>query len=611
MDGKNKEALKEIERLTAKADEVQENILKEILTQNSATEYLIKYMKGSKNMLEFKQSVPVITYKAICPYIQRIANGEDSSLITRHSITEMIRSSGTSEGKPKFIPSIEEDLDRNMFFVSLITPIMNQYVPGVDEGKHMYFFFVKKEISAPCGLPVRTASSRLLQSKHFKRQARDPSNDNNTSPYQAILCSDISQSLYCQILAGLIHRHQVQRLGAAFASILLQVISVLERNWVRFCNDIRTGQLDLMITDLECRSCMSTLLSSPDPCLANEIENICSRASWKGILCQLWPRAKFIEAVITGSMAQYIPALEFYSDEKLPLVSNIYASSECFLGVNLKPLCDPSDVAYTLLPNMGYLEFIPLGEDGTMLMNVGEEDDVPNDKLVDLVQVRLGCYYELVVTTFAGLYRYRVGDVLQVIGFHNRAPQFRYICRRNVILSLDTEKTNEEDLQKSINVAKKLLEPYNVLLVDYTSYADASTMPGHYVLYWEILFHGSSKADDQLANIAALDEKMLQECCIAVEEELDFKYRICRTHNKSVGPLEIRVVEPGTFEELMDFFIDQGASINQYKTPRCIKSEGALKLLNSHVKASFFSPRDPKAATPTIVDSTNVYNVIM
>ena len=266
----------------------------------------------------------------------------------------------------------------------------------------MYFYFVKKEISTPCGLPGRTAISRLLKSKHFKRLAQDPSNDNNTSPYQALLCSDISQSMYCQILAGLIYRHQVQRLGAAFASVLLQVISVLERNWVRFCNDIRTGQLDPIITDRECRSCMSPLLSSPDPCLANEIEDICSRVPWKGIFCQLWPRAKFIEAAITGSMAQYIPALEYYSDGKLPLVSNMYTSSECFFGVNLKPLCDPSDVAYTLLPNMGYFEFIPLGENGTMLMNVGEEDEVPNEKLVDLAQVRLGCHYELVVTTFAG-----------------------------------------------------------------------------------------------------------------------------------------------------------------------------------------------------------------
>ncbi|XP_018811497.1 putative indole-3-acetic acid-amido synthetase GH3.9 [Juglans regia] len=609
MDGKKleyrgEEALKDIERLTTKADEVQKNILKEILTRNRETEYLAKYMKGSKDILEFKRSVPIITYMGIRPYIQRIANGEDSSLITGHPITEMLCSSGTSAGEPKMMPSIAEDLNRRTFLYNLIMPIMNQCVPGLDEGKAMYLYFIKAETSTPCGLPARAVLTSYYKSKHFKGRARDSFND-YTSPDQAILCNDSNQSMYCQLLAGLIHRHQVLRLGAVFASAFLRAISFLERNWVRLCNDIRTGQLDPAITDPNCLSCMSSMLSTPNPHLADEIERICSRSSWKGVLSHLWPRAKYIEAVVTGSMAQYIPSLGYYSDWKLPLVSTMYASSECYFGVNLKPLCDPADVAFTLMPNMGYFEFIPLGENGTMLMTVGEEEEVPNDKVLDLVQVRLGCYYELVVTTFAGLYRYRIGDVLQVTGFHNRAPQFRFICRRNVLLSIDNDKTNEEDLHKSITVAKKLLEPYNALLVEYTSYADTSTFPGHYVLYWEIiqLVQGSKPDDDHDGQLAAathavllLDhhDEVLQECCIAVEEELDYIYRRCRAYDKCVGPLEIRVVAPGTFEKLMDLFIDQGGSINQYKTPRCIKSQAALKLLNSHVKASFFSPRDPK-----------------
>lgn len=95
MDGKKleykgEEALKEIERLTSNADTVQQNILKEILTRNVETDYQSKYMKGSKDVSDFKQCVPVITYKGIQSYIQRIANGEDSSLITGHPITEML-----------------------------------------------------------------------------------------------------------------------------------------------------------------------------------------------------------------------------------------------------------------------------------------------------------------------------------------------------------------------------------------------------------------------------------------------------------------------------------------------------------------------------------------
>ncbi|XVE77641.1 hypothetical protein DITRI_Ditri13aG0079000 [Diplodiscus trichospermus] len=584
LDYKGEDALKEIEKLTAKAGEVQHGILKEILKRNAGTEYLRKHMKGSKDVSEFKSCVPVITYKNIYPYIQRIANGEDSSLITSQPITEMLCSSGTSAGEPKLMPSIAEDLDRRTFLYNLIMPIMNQYISGLDEGKAMYLYFVKAEMSTPCGLPFRTVLTSYYKSKHFKCRTRDPFND-YTSPDQAILCNDSNQSMYCQLLAALVHRQQVMRLGAVFASALLRAISFLERKSIQLCNDIRTGQLDLSIIDPACRSSMIAILSSPNPQLADEIEGICSRPSWKGILCQLWPRAKYIEAVVTGSMAQYIPALEYYSAGKLPLVCTMYASSECYLGVNLKPLCDPAEVAYTLLPNMGYFEFLPLGENGVLSMNIDEDEGVSNDRLVDLVNVKVGCYYELVVTTFSGLYRYRIGDVLQVTGFHNQAPQFRFICRRNVVLSVDNDKTNEEDLHRSVTTAKKLLEPHKALLLDYTSYADTSCVPGHYVLFWEIQMVDSA---------ASIDAKLIEECCITVEEELDYVYRQCRSQEKTVGPLEIRVVEPGTFEALMDFFISQGGSINQYKTPRCINSSTALKLLNSHVLASFGSLRDPK-----------------
>lgn len=90
LEYRGQEALNELEKFTAKADEVQENILKEIISRNSQTEYLKKYLGGSKDVLEFKQRVPVITYNHIHPYIQRIANGEDSSLLSGHPITEML-----------------------------------------------------------------------------------------------------------------------------------------------------------------------------------------------------------------------------------------------------------------------------------------------------------------------------------------------------------------------------------------------------------------------------------------------------------------------------------------------------------------------------------------
>lgn len=186
---------------------------------------------------------------------------------------------------------------------------------------------------------------------------------------------------------------------------------------------------------------------------------------------------------------------------------------------------------------------------------------------------------------FAGLYRYRVGDILMVTGFHNNAPQFRFVYRRNVVLSIDTDKTNEEDLLKAVTEAKLLIEPL-VLLTEYTAYADTCSIPGHYVLFWELKSKGSN-------SLPELDTDIMEQCCSKVEESLDSVYRRCRKKDNSIGPLEIRVVKHGTFDALMDFSVSRGSSVNQYKTPRCIKSEEAINLLDSKVVGRFFSQKVP------------------
>ncbi|KAJ7959611.1 Indole-3-acetic acid-amido synthetase GH3.3 [Quillaja saponaria] len=67
-------------------------------------------------------------------------------------------------------------------------------------------------------------------------------------------------------------------------------------------------------------------------------------------------------------------------------------------------------------------------------------------ELTDLVDVELGREYEVFVTNYTGLYRFRVGDVLRVAGF-NKTPQFNFVGRKNVVLSIGTDKTDAAELQ--------------------------------------------------------------------------------------------------------------------------------------------------------------------
>ncbi|KAG4152750.1 hypothetical protein ERO13_D04G141150v2 [Gossypium hirsutum] len=419
----------------------------------------------------------------------------------------------------------------------------------------MQLLFVRPEIEAPSGLPMRSILTSYLISKNFEKHESSL----HTSRIATILCSDSKQSMYCQMLCALLQRTRF-----------------FEDYWKELCSNIRRGQLSAWISDTGCINSLSMILNKPNPELADLIEDICNAKSWEGIIKKLWPGTKCIDAIGTGSMAQYIPMLEFYCGG-LPLY---YASSEGLLGINLKPLSKPCDTCYTLVPNMAYFEFLPVHEN-----NEEERSKKEVIEVVDLVNVKLGQCYELVVTTFIGLYRYKVGDILKVTGYHNNAPQFQFVRRKDAFLSINLEKTAEDELAEGILQAKLFVGQFQLQLVDYTSAVDISLIPGHCILFWELKMEGSSKSPE-------LSPSIIEECCYIVEQPLNFVYRASRMGN-SIGPLEIRMVKHGTFDALMDFSVSKESSVSQYKTPRCIKLEEALKILNSRVVGRYFSQQLP------------------
>lgn len=570
-------ALEFIEEMTKNTDSVQERVLSEILEQNAETEYLKRFgLNGATDRETFKSKVAVITYEDLLPDIQRIANGDRSPILSAHPISEFLTSSGTSAGERKLMPTIHQEMDRRQLLYSLLMPVMNQYVPDLDKGKALHFLFIKAETKTPSGLVARPVLTAYYKSEQFKKRPFDPYNV-LTSPDEAILCPDSFQSMYTQMLCGLIMRHEVLRVGAVFASGLLRAIRFLQLNWAELVHDIETGTLNPKITDPSIKQCMSKILK-PNPELAKFVTKECSGDNWERIIPRIWPNTKYLEVIVTGAMAQYIPTLDYYSGN-LPKPCTMYASSECYFGLNLKPMTEPNEVSYTIMPNMGYFEFLPHDDSSPITLS---RDSPP--KLVDLADVQIGKFYELVITTYSGFCRYRVGDILQVNGFHNSDPQFKFVRRKNVLLSIDSDKTDESELQKAIENASALLKEFKTSVVEYTSFAETKSIPGHYVIYWELLMKDSS---------CPPTDEVLNQCCLVMEESLNSVYRQGRVADNSIGPLEIRVVKNGTFEELMDYAISRGASINQYKVPRCVSFTPIMELLDSRVVSVHFSPSLP------------------
>lgn len=102
--------LRELDRYTDQAGELQQNVLDRLLKTAAYTEWGKKYeYKSISNYEEFKSRVPVQTYEEIKSYVERLRGGEQN-LLWPSNIRWFAKSSGTTNDKSKFLPVSKESL---------------------------------------------------------------------------------------------------------------------------------------------------------------------------------------------------------------------------------------------------------------------------------------------------------------------------------------------------------------------------------------------------------------------------------------------------------------------------------------------------------------------
>ncbi|XP_020598871.1 jasmonic acid-amido synthetase JAR1-like [Phalaenopsis equestris] len=571
------QVIAEFEELTKNAERVQSETLSRILQDNGDAEYLHNLgLRGRTDPHSFKSCVPLATHKELESYIQRIADGDASPILTGKPITSISLSSGTTQGKPKFVPFNDELVQSTMQIFKTSFAFRNRAYP-LRNGKALQFIYSSKQLKTKGGLTATTATTNVYRSAQFKRTMMDISSQ-CCSPDEVIFSPDFHQSLYCHLLCGLIFSEQVQLVFSTFAHSIVHAFRTFENVWEELCIDIREGVLSSRITIPTIRAAVSSLLR-PNPELADTVYQKCvGLSSWYGVIPALWPNAKYVYGIMTGSMEPYLSKLRHYAGN-LPLMSADYGSSEGWIGANIDPELPPESASFTVLPNIGYFEFIPLREEGQL------EEEESCDSLtkrseqgpIGLTEVKVGEEYEIIITTFAGLYRYRLGDVVRVAGFHNSTPKLQFIRRKSLILTINIDKNTERDLQLSVEEAEKLLAAEKLEVLDYTSHVDMSSDPGHYVIFMEL--NGDAK------------EEVLNSCSECLDLAFVDAGYVSSRKVRSIGPLELRVLKRGTFHKVIDHYLTLGAAMSQYKTPRCVGvSNGrVLQILNSNVHESYFS----------------------
>jgi hypothetical protein len=214
----------------------------------------------------------------------------------------------------------------------------------------------------------------------------------------------------------------------------------------------------------------------------------------------------------------------------------IYNASEGFFGIQ-DDMSLPDELLLMLDYGI-YYEFIPV-------METGEEAD----SIVSLGDVRMGINYAMVISTNAGLWRYKIGDTVK---FTSLMPyRIKITGRTKHFINAFGEELIIENAEQAVARASRAT---GAEIVDYTAapmYMEGGKRGCH---EWVLEF---SKAPEDFSTfVRVLDETL---------RELNSDYDAKRSYDLVLGMPQIHVAPRGTFYAWMR---SRGKLGGQHKVPR-------------------------------------------
>ena len=147
-------------------------------------------------------------------------------------------------------------------------------------------------------------------------------------------------------------------------------------------------------------------------------------------MTRLWPQLKVLSSVVSGAFAVSVPRLRALAGPGPALYTTCFGATEGMVGINL---WGDAPERYALALGAVHFEFLPVSE-----------LDAASPRAVGIGALEKGQCYEVVITNHAGLYRYRLGDVVRIVDFAGSTPVFEFDHRRGNVVDLVGEKTTEQ-----------------------------------------------------------------------------------------------------------------------------------------------------------------------
>eukprot|EP00262_Sarcandra_glabra_P007506 TRINITY_DN20364_c0_g1_i1.p1 TRINITY_DN20364_c0_g1~~TRINITY_DN20364_c0_g1_i1.p1 ORF type:complete len:659 (+),score=50.67 TRINITY_DN20364_c0_g1_i1:248-1978(+) len=565
--------LSKLEECTRDANRLQLETLQTIIERNGCARYLQPHFLGYDGPIDcesFKRLVPISSYEDYADHIGRLADGHDDDddlpILSVDPLLCFFYSSGTSSLKPKLIPYFDSKHSKaasTLAHQASAANVRRLFPPRPSINKILWFLYAGNITETKGGVKVMAASAYPLQNN--TNQSKSPLLSMCVSPPQVLFGSDTKQQMYCHLLCGLKNSDSIDGIRAPYAVGLIRAFRLLESEWEKLCDDIKYGSVSSEITEVTMRDSVEELLNGPQPNISKRIREICEGREWSGILGKLWPHLRYVSCVATGSMQQYHPMIKYYAGD-VPIMGGDYFSSECSVAINMDRMKPPELTRFVMIPTAAYFEFLPF-DLATGLVS---------KEALDFSGVEIGKAYEVVVTTYRGLFRYRLGDIVKIVGFYNSSPEVEYVSRAP---KSPCEVFTERELMTAMENLQPMLrgEDAKAEVMEFTSFFDLESSPKHVVVFMEVS-GGCMFLQGNLEESAVV----LRRCAASVESSLGSIYNVQRTRG-DLGPLEIAVVKSGSFDNLLQMAVENGAPANQYKPPRILRNQNIVDLMRKSI----------------------------
>ena len=291
---------------------------------------------------------------------------------------------------------------------------------------------------------------------------------------------------------------ELEAIQSVYLYDIAMLMAWIEENWKELIQDMRHKRVTAIIGEKEKAALIRNL---PDDKWLDELEAILSQGFDEPIIPRIWRNMKFVCGV-GGKMYELQESQIKRYIGNIPTYQFSYALSECIIA----PAIEFGPAHYALLPRSAYYEF--------MTQN--------SKQVLTLDKVQIGETYELILSTFSGLYRYRTGDLIKIIRFEGETPVFEMVGKREQVISIAGEKT---DVYQATAIINKWAKHYGLETCDYALGINDETKPNGYMLFIEapnfadckdgarmldMLFRESSEDYDDIRNIGLLSQPVIK-----------------------------------------------------------------------------------------------------